>query len=171
MAQTLNADNLSAAKYQMLKDIFPEKVKSVNFATIDMDVTMLSVADVLRNIDKTFPKNTSARNAIANGQMAIAVMCKSELLKPVSGMLIIVCGDGAGINIRSKDYIVIGVAEETISSADKILDMLDKLTLYLIKNYGEIIPSFEKFHTLYIYDAYDLESEGIHGIADLMQQQ
>ena len=47
--------DLSNAKYQMLKDIFPEKIKQVNFAVIDMDVTMLSVADILRNIDRSFP--------------------------------------------------------------------------------------------------------------------
>lgn len=166
MAQPITPDKLSSAKYQMLKEVFPENVKSVNFATIDMDVTMLSVADVLRNIDRTFPKNTSSRNAIASGSMAVAVMCRSELLKPIQGMLIIVCGDGTGFDIRSKDYIVVGVSESTIDSPDRILDMLDKLTLYLIKNYADTISGFEKFHTLYIYDAYELEVDPLYGTGD-----
>jgi len=146
-------------KYQMLKEIFPEKVKQINFATIDMDVTMLSVADILRNVDRTFPKNTSARNAIANGTMAVAVMCKTDLLKPIAGLIIVICADGADIQIKSKDYIVMGVSESTINSADHIRDMLDKLTTYLIKNYGTVISSFEKFYTLYIYDAYEMEAD------------
>lgn len=154
MGQPLDTSN---SKYQMLKEIFPEKVKQVNFAQIDMDVTMLSIADVLRNINRTFPKNTAARNAIANGQMAVAVLCRTDLLKPINGLIIFVCGDGADINVKSKDYIVVGVSESTISSPDKILDMLDRFTTYLMQNYGEIIPSFEKFYSLYVYDAYELE--------------
>lgn len=146
-------------KYQMLKEIFPEEVKQINFATIDMDITMLSVADILRNIDRTFPKNTSARNAIANGTMAVAIMCKTDLLKPIAGLIIVICADGADIQIKSKDYIVMGVSESTIHSADHIRDMLDKLTTYLIKNYGKVISSFEKFYTLYIYDAYEMEAD------------
>ena len=120
---------------------------------------MLSVADILRNVDRTFPKNTSARNAIANGTMAVAVMCKTDLLKPIAGLIIVICADGADIQIKSKDYIVMGVSESTINSADHIRDMLDKLTTYLIKNYGTVISSFEKFYTLYIYDAYEMEAD------------
>lgn len=156
MGQPLESSN---PKYQMLKEIFPEKVKQVNFASIDMDVTMLSIADILRNINRNFPRNTAARNAIANGQMAVAVMCKTDLLKPISGLIVIVCGDGSEINVKSKDYIVVGVSEATISSSDKILDMLDKLTTYLMQNYGEIIPTFEKFYTLYVYDADEMEDD------------
>lgn len=154
MGQPLDASN---PKYQMLKDIFPEKVKQVNFASIDMDITMLSIADILRNINRNFPKNTSARNAIANGQMAVAVMCKTDLLKPISGMIIVVCGDGGEINIKSKNYIVLGISEDTIGSSDRILDMLDKFTTYLLHNYGDVIPSLEKFYTLYVYDADEME--------------
>lgn len=153
--------DLSNAKYQMLREIFPEKVKQVNFAIIDMDVTMLSIGDILRNIDRNFLKNSSMRNAIANGQMAVAVLCQTELIKPLNGLIIVVCDDGSNINIRSKDYIVMGVSESTISSEDRILDMLDKLTTYLIQNYGDIIQSFEKFYTYFIYDAYELEDEGV----------
>lgn len=149
--------DLSNARYQMLRNVLPENIKQVNFANIDMDITMLSVADILRNIAKSFPKNTAMRNAIANGQMAVCVLCKTDLLKPVSGLIIVVCDDGASVHIKSKDYIVLGISESTLSSNDKILDMLDKLTTYLIKNYAEVLPNFEKFYSLYIYDAYEME--------------
>lgn len=155
MAQ--NIDIHTNTKYQMLKDIFPEKIRQVNFATVDMDVTMLSIADILRNINRNFPQNTSARNAIVNGNAAVAVLCKTDLLKPIKGLIIIVCDDGGSINLKSRDYIVMGVSEDTITSEDNILSMLDQLTNYLIQNYGEVIESFEKFYTLYVYDAYELE--------------
>lgn len=155
MAQNINI--ASSQKYEMLKDIFPEKVQQVNFATIDMDVTMLSVADVLRNINRNFPPNTSGRNAIINGTAAVAVLCKTDLLKPIKGLIIVVCDDGASIQLKSRDYIVMGISESTIINNDRIIDMLDKLTTYLIQNYGSVIESFEKFYTLYVYDAYEME--------------
>lgn len=156
MAQNVNLDN---PKYKMLKNILPETVTQVNFAVIDMDITMLSIADVLRNINRTFPLHTSARNAIANGQMAVAVLCQTEYLKPLNGLIIVICGNGEDVHIRSKEYIVMSVAEDTIQSNDKVLDMLDRFTNYLIKNYGEVIPSFDKFYTYFVYDAYELEGD------------
>ena len=47
--------DLSNARYQMLRNVLPENIKQVNFANIDMDITMLSVADILRNIAKKLP--------------------------------------------------------------------------------------------------------------------
>ena len=149
----------SSEKYSMLREIFPEDIKQVHFANVDMDVTMLSIADILRNINRSFPTNTSARNAMANGTMAVAVLCRTKLLKPVKGLIIVVTRDSSEINIRSKDYVVLGISENTISSDVKIMDMLDKFTTYLIKNYGDIITSFKEFYTLYVYDAYELEDE------------
>ena len=149
----------SSEKYSMLREIFPEDIKQVHFANVDMDVTMLSIADILRNINRSFPANTSARNAMANGTMAVAVLCRTKLLKPVKGLIIVVTRDSSEINIRSKDYVVLAISENTISSDVKIMDMLDKFTTYLIKNYGDIITSFKEFYTLYVYDAYELEDE------------
>ena len=38
--------------------------------------------------------------------------------------------------------------------------MLDRLTTYLIKNYGNTeIPNFERFYTLFIYDAFEMEDD------------
>lgn len=144
-------------KIQMLKEIFPSTITQINFATVDLDISMLGIADILRNADRTFPQNTSTRNAIANGTTAIAVLCKSVLLKPMDGLIIVICSDVNDVRIQSKNYIVMSVAESTISSQDKILDLLDKLTTYLISNYGSIIPSFEKFYSLHVYDAYEME--------------
>lgn len=152
-----DAGNVRAARLRMLKDILPESVSNVHMAIVDMDITLLSIADILRNINRSFPKNTSSRNAIANGQMAVAVLCKTDLLKPLSGLIIVVTSDDTQVKIKSKNYVVLAVSEKTIDSADRIMDMLDRFTTYLIQNYGTIVPSFEKFYTLFVYDAYEME--------------
>lgn len=151
--------DIKSARFKMLREIFPETITNVNMAIVDMDVTLLSIADILRNINRTFPKNTSTRNGIVNGTTAVAVLCKSDLLKPMDGLILIVTDDGSNIKVKSQNYIVMGVSESTIDSNDRILDMLDTFTTYLIKNYGEVIPAFEKFYTLYVYDAYEMEED------------
>lgn len=156
---TPQAIDTSAEKYSMLRDIFPEDIKQVHFANVDMDITMLSIADILRNVHRNFPKNTAARNALANGTMAVAILCRTKYLKPVKGLIIVITNDSNAVNIKSRDYIVLAVSENTISSNDRILDMLDKFTTYLMQNYGDIIPSFKEFYTLYVYDAYELEDQ------------
>ena len=75
---TPQAIDTSAEKYSMLRDIFPEDIKQVHFANVDMDITMLSIADILRNVHRNFPKNTAARNALANGTMAVAVLSQAR---------------------------------------------------------------------------------------------
>lgn len=154
---TPDAGNVRAARLRMLKDILPESVTNVHMAIVDMDITLLSIADILRNINRSFPKNTTSRNAIANGQMAVAVLCKTDLLKPLSGLIIVVTADDTQVKIKSKNYVVLAVSEQTISNADRIMDMLDRFTTYLIQNYGALVPSFEKFYTLFVYDAYEME--------------
>lgn len=150
---------VKAARLQMLKEILPEKIQNLHMAIVDMDVSLLSIADIIRNINRTFPKNTATRNQIANGQMAVAILCKTALLKPLSGMIIIVTDDENQLRIKSKNYIVLGVSEKTIDSNDKIMDLLDRFTDYMISNYGETITAFEKFYTLFVYDAYEMEDQ------------
>ena len=77
----------------------------------------------------------------------------------MKGLIIVITNDSNTVNIKSRDYIVLAVSENTISSNDRILDMLDKFTTYLMQNYGDIIPSFKEFYTLYVYDAYELEDQ------------
>lgn len=144
-------------RMQMLREILPPNINDIHMAVVDMDITMLSVADILRNINRTFPPNTSMRNAIANGKMAVAVLCKTQRIKPFNGMVIIVTAKGNDVDIRSKNYIVLSVAEPTIQSEEKILDMLDSFTSYLIKNYAADIPDFKEFYSIHIYDAFELE--------------
>lgn len=151
--------NATAEKMQMIQSILPDTVKDVRLVKIDLDISDLSIADILRNIDTTFPKNSRDRNRIVNGEMVVVALCKTELLKPLDGLILIICDDGGKINIKSKNFVVVSVAESIIAKNDKILDMLDRLTTYLIHNYGETIHSFKDFYVKFIYDDYELDNE------------
>ena len=144
-------------KIEMVKRMVPETVESISFVKIDLDITDLSIADILRNIDKTFPKNSRDRNMIASARMVVAVLCKSTLLRPLDGLILIISDNGARIRIESKNYIVVSVSEDTISDKNKIMDMLDRFTTYLIHNYGEKVESFKDFYMKYIFDDYELD--------------
>lgn len=144
-------------KIEMVKRRVPETVESISFVKIDLDITDLSIADILRNIDKTFPKNSRDRNMIASARMVVAVLCKSTLLRPLDGLILIISDNGARIQIESKNYIVVSVSEDTISDKNKIMDMLDRFTTYLIHNYGEKVESFKDFYMKYIFDDYELD--------------
>ena len=144
-------------KIEMVKRMVPETVESISFVKIDLDITDLSIADILRNIDKTFPKNSRDRNMIASSRMVVAVLCKSTLLRPLDGLILIISDNGARIQIESKNYIVVSVSEDTISDKNKIMDMLDRFTTYLIHNYGEKVESFKDFYMKYIFDDYELD--------------
>ena len=144
-------------KIEMVKRMVPETVESISFVKIDLDITDLSIADILRNIDKTFPKNSRDRNMIASARMVVAVLFKSTLLRPLDGLILIISDNGARIQIESKNYIVVSVSEDTISDKNKIMDMLDRFTTYLIHNYGEKVESFKDFYMKYIFDDYELD--------------
>ena len=94
---------------------------------------------------------------IASARMVVAVLCKSTLLRPLDGLILIISDNGARIQIESKNYIVVSVSEDTISDKNKIMDMLDRFTTYLIHNYGEKVESFKDFYMKYIFDDYELD--------------
>lgn len=151
--------SVSEEKIQMVRSILPDTVKDVHFVRIDLDISDLSIADILRNVNTIFPKNSRDRNRIVNGEMVAAILCKTELLKPLDGLIIIICDDGGKIDIKSKNFVVLAISESIISESDKISDTLDRLTTYLIHNYGEIIHSFKDFYVKFIYDDYELDDE------------
>lgn len=146
-------------KKEFIRTFLPSKVEDISFAQIDMDITDLSIADVLRNINTTYPKNSRVRNAIINGRVAVGVLCKTELLYPLSGILLIVSNGEDPIEIVSKNYIVISVSELRIQSDDEIKLVLDDITRYIIKEFKFSIPKFTEFYVKFVYDPYEEESE------------
>jgi len=150
---------LTTSKEDFIKTFLPDSIKDINFAQIDMDITDLSLADILRNVNKTFPQNSRIRNAIKSGNHAIGVLCKTELLYPLSGLLLIVTGDDTSVEVISKNYIVITVQEDSITDDEKIKHILDGITKYIIVEFKDTIAKFREFYAKYIYDIYEMESE------------
>lgn len=146
-------------KQEFVKTFLPEKIENISFAQIDMDITDLSLADILRNVNKTFPQNTRSRNAIASGTMAVGILCKTELLYPLAGLLLIITGDENEIEIVSKNYVVISVQEDMITNDDDIKHILDGITKYIISSFRNCIEKFNEFYIKFVYDAYELELE------------
>lgn len=147
------------SKESFVKTFLPDSIKDINFAQIDMDITDLALADILRNINKTFPKNSHIRNAIASGNHAVGILCKTELLYPLSGLLLIVTGDDTLIELISKNYLVISVQEDDITDDEKIKNVLDNITKYIIVEFKDIIEKFHEFYAKFVYDEYEMESE------------
>lgn len=150
---------MTTTKQEFVRTFLPESVRDISFAQIDLDITDLSLADVLRNINRTFPENSRTRNAMISGQFAVGVLCKTELLYPISGILLIVTGDDAEIEIVSKNYVVIGVSEDRIKTNDDIHHVLDSITKYLIVSFRNSILKFNEFYSKFVYDAYEMEAE------------
>ena len=150
---------MTTSKQEFIKTFLPDDVENINFAQINLDISDLGIADVLRNANKTFPKNSRIRNAIASGKHAIGILCKSELLYPLSGLLLIITGNDNEIEIVSKNYVVIGIQEDLITDDDKIKDVIDGITKYIITSFKDSIEKFNEFYAKFVYDAYEMEAE------------
>ena len=135
-----------------IKAFLNDKVDEISYAQINLDVSDMSVSDILRNINRTYPINSKCRNQITSGHLAVAVMCKSEYMYPMRGLLIIVVNSDKPIEIVSKDYIVLTVSDEDIQKESNIVDIIKALTEYLIENYKDVFENFQEFYVRYVYD-------------------
>lgn len=142
-------------KAEFISKLLPNTYEEVKYLQLDLDVTDLGIADILRNVNSSFPKNSKDRNKIASCEKAIAILCKTELLDPVSGILIIICGEENAdeINIVSSNYMVLTISEDFISTDAGIATVIDNLTNYLIANFKDELENFQTLYMKYIYDA------------------
>lgn len=150
---------MTTTKQEFVRTFLPSSVKDINFAQIDLDITDLSLADVLRNINKTYPKNTRSRNAIASGLYAVGILCKTELLYPISGILLIITSNDLDIEVVSKNYIVIGIGEGAITNDDEIHRVIEGITKYIVSSFRNSIAKFNDFYAKFVYDAYEIDEE------------
>lgn len=139
-------------KQEFIKAYLNDKIEEISFAQIDLDISDLSVSDILRNINTTYPTNTRCRNQISSGQLAVAVLCKSEFMYPMKGLLIIVVNSDKPIELISKDYIVMTVSDDDITSDESIVNIIKGLTDYLIENFQNVFENFQEFYLRYVYD-------------------
>lgn len=157
---------MTTSKQDFVRTFLPETVENINFAQIDLDITDLSLADVFRNANRTFPKNSRIRNAIASGTHAVAILCKTELLYPLSGILLIITGNDTKIEIVSKNYVVIAVQEDHITNDDDIKFIIDGITKYIIVSFKDGIEKFHEFYAKFVYDEHEMELEEDDNISE-----
>lgn len=139
-------------KQEFIRAYLNDKIEEISFAQIDLDISDLSISDILRNVNKTYPPNTRCRNQISSGQLAVAVLCKSEYMYPMKGLLIIVVNSDKPIELISKDYIVMTVSDSDITDDGSIITIIKGLTDYLIQNFQDVFENFKEFFVRYVYD-------------------
>ena len=139
-------------KKDFIKTFLSDKIEDMSFAQINLDISDMSISDILRNINSTYPINSRCRNQITSGQFAVAILCRSEYLYPYKGLLIIIANADKAIEIYSRDYIVMTVSDNDIKTDESIVNIINVLTSYLITNFKDDIDDFEKFYLKYVYD-------------------
>lgn len=150
---------MTTTKQEFVRTFLPDSVRDINFAQVDLDITDLSLGDILRNVNRTFPKNTRMRNAIKSGQFAVGILCKTELLYPLSGLLLIITSEDIEITITAKNYIVIGVPECYLTDDDQIWKVLESITRYIVIEFRDTIGNFTEFYAKFVYDPSEMDDD------------
>ena len=145
-------------KKKFLMSFLPESVEDLQVVMIDLEVTGLTLCDILRNVNKSFPKNSNDRNKITDGRMVIAVICKSELLDPLSGIVLMISGD-IDIQITSRNYVIISIDESDIDNEETLNKINTDIMVWLAKTIGPMVPNFLNFSNRSLYNDYEYEGE------------
>lgn len=146
-------------KQDFIKSFLPDQVENIELTQINLDATDLGLADILRNLNEIYPANSRTRNAIESGSTVIGVLCKTETLNPMQGLFVLVGADHLEFELVSTNYIIICISEKTLRKQESILDAIDNLTSYLIKNYKDTIPNLADFYRKFIYDMSEDEDD------------
>ena len=81
------------SKEEFIRSFLPDEVENIELTQINMDITDLGLADILRNLNKMYPYNTRSRNSIISGKTVVGVLCRTQTLSPLSGLFILICAD------------------------------------------------------------------------------
>ena len=152
-------------KVDFLKSFLPDSVKDIDFTQINLDITDLSFSDILRNLNKLYPPNSRNRNAIEMGEMALGVLCKTETLDPYSGVFLLVCQKELDVNILSRNYIVLCISEQRIRTETSLMELMEDITGYLIKNYYESMRNLPDFYRKFVYNESELYEDDYTSIS------
>lgn len=139
-----------------IRNFLPGTVKDIDFTQINLDITDLSISDILRNLNKLYPPNSKNRYAIENGEFALGVLCKSETLEPYNGVFLLISKKELDINIASTNYIVLCISEERIRTEDSIIRLMDEITNYLIDEHYETMRTLPEFYKKFVYNEHEL---------------
>lgn len=148
---------ITSNKIEFLRRQIEPLPKDLDILEINLDETDLGIADILRNINIITPTNSRERNEIASGFKVLGILCTSELLKPMSGLLLFIVGGNTVVKLASKKYIIMSINEERLSKDSEIAELLDEITMYMISSYRRYIAKFEDFYIKFIFDDYENE--------------
>lgn len=141
-------------KKSFLKAFFPESVEDIQLTTLDLDTTNLTIADIMRNINKTYPINSRDRFDIIDGRKIIAVICKSDLISPANG-IILIFGHNVPVQTVSKNYVLITIDEADIRDESTINSINNDIIIYLAKLFRGGVRNFDEFFNRYLYNDYE----------------
>lgn len=148
-----------SSKEEFLRSFLPKTVRNIEYTQINIDTSDLSISDVLRNLNKIYPRNSKNRNEIESGSLVVGVLCRTETLYPYKGLFLLLTSDTITTNIASSDYIVMCISESRIISEDNINMLIDDITKHLIENYHEVLRDFSDFYRKYVYNESELYDE------------
>ena len=141
-------------KKKFLMSFLPESVEDLKVIHIDLELTGLTLCDILRNINKSFPKNSKDRYDMMDGKKLIAVICKSDLLYPISGIILLV-GGNLDIRIKSRNYVLISVNEADIADEETLDHVNTDIMVYLAKTLMPYVKAFNEFSNRSLYNDYE----------------
>ena len=147
------------SKEEFIRSFLPDEVENIELTQINMDITDLGLADILRNLNKMYPYNTRSRNSIISGKTVVGVLCRTQTLSPLSGLFILICADHLidKFEMMATNYLVLCLSEKTMRSDDAINNAIYNLTDYLIANYRDTIKNISDFYRKYIFDPSEMD--------------
>ena len=143
-------------KKTFIKTFLPESVSDLQLVHIDLDQTGLTICDILRNINKVFPINSRDRHEMIDGHKVIAAICRSDLLEPIHGIVLIISHD-IDIQTESKKYVLITVDEGDIRNEDDLNEVNDAIFMYLMNTIRDNVLNFNEFYLKHLYNDYERE--------------
>ena len=145
------------SKEEFIRSFLPDEVENIELTQINMDITDLGLADILRNLNKLYPYNTRSRNAIISGKTVVGVLCRTETLAPLSGIFVLICADQLidKFEMMATNYLVLCLSEQTMRSEEKINDAIYNLTYYLVVNFSDTIKNLPDLYRKFIYNPED----------------
>lgn len=146
-------------KSEMLKKYLPPSVEDVSTVQIDLDISNLGIADVLRNWNTLYPKKSRERENIRNGRLVVAILCRSVLLEPAKGIILLIGNEDLELSGNSSNYILFTIDQSRMIDNFDVADILDKISIYMVKELKEEIPKIREFYNQYLYDEFEMESE------------
>lgn len=143
-------------KEDFIKKYLPESVKTMDCTQINLDMTDMSLTDILRNLNTLYPPNSKNRMAVEGGEKVLGVLCRTDTLEPYSGVFLIVGNKDLDVEVVSCDYIVLYISEARIRSESLLDTLMEDITNFLIHNYKNSMKNLPDFYRKFVYNESEL---------------